>query len=221
MSGPGFWDERYAADPAAYGHEPNAFLAREARRIPAGGRVVALAEGYGRNALWLARCGHPVVAVDASAVAVRLLREAAAAEGLPVEAVQADLAAWFPPPCDAVVAIFAHLPPPLRARVHGAAWDALRPGGVVLIEAFTPAQLGRDSGGPKDPALLYTPELLAGDFPGASFEILAHASIDLDEGPFHQGAAEVVRLAARKPAGRSRGRRPGPLPGREAGRREF
>jgi hypothetical protein len=82
------------------------------------------------------------------------------------------------------------------------AGEALRPGGVVLIEAFTPAQLGRDSGGPKDPALLYTPELLAGDFPGASFEILAHASVDLDEGPFHQGAAEVVRLAARKPAGR-------------------
>ncbi len=199
MSGPGFWDERYAAHPDAYGRGPNAFLVREARRIPAGGRVVALAEGYGRNALWLARRGHPVVAVDASAVAVRLLRAAAAAEGLPVEAVQADLATWDPPPCDAVIAIFAHLPPVLRARVHGAAWEALRPGGVVLIEAFTPAQLARDSGGPKDPALLYSVALLAGDFPGAVLEVAREETVELDEGLFHRGEAEVVRIVARKP----------------------
>ena len=199
MSGPGFWDERYAAHPDAYGSDPSAFLVREARRIPAGGLVVALAEGYGRNAIWLARRGHPVVAVDASAVAVRLLRAAAAAEGLPVEAVQADLGAWAPPPCDAVVAVFAHFPPAVRARVHRAAWEALRPGGVVLIEAFTPAQLARDSGGPKDPAMLYTTALLAGDFPGALLEVSREETVELDEGLFHRGEAEVVRVVARKP----------------------
>jgi len=193
-----FWDERYAANPAAYGREPNAFLAQEAARLTPGGLVVALAEGYGRNALWLARRGYPVVAVDGSAVAVRLLRTAAEAEGLPIEAIHADLAAWNPPPCDGVVAIFAHFPPGLRERVHRGAWEALRPGGVVLIEAFAPGQLARDSGGPRDPAMLYTADLLAGDFPGASFEVLAHETVDLDEGPFHRGAAEVVRLAARK-----------------------
>lgn len=194
-----FWDERYAAYPDAYGRAPNAFLVREVPRLPPRGLVVALAEWYGRNALWLARRGHPVVAVDGSAVAVRLLRTAAAAEGLPIDAVHADLEAFAPPPCDGIVAIFAHFPPSLRTRVHGAAWGALRPGGIALIEAFAPGQLARDSGGPKDPALLYTTELLAGDFPGASFELLAHETIDLDEGPFHRGAAEVVQVAARKP----------------------
>jgi SAM-dependent methyltransferase len=195
-----FWDERYAAHPAAYGDEPNAFLASVADRLAPESEVVCLAEGQGRNALWLAGRGHRVTMVDASAVATAQARARAVAEGLSVTIVQADLAEWRPPACDAVVSIFAHLPPPVRQVSHAAAWDALRPGGLLLLEAFTPAQLARDTGGPRNPALLYTPALLRGDFPDAEVLLLAEQVVPVHEGPFHSGPADVVRLVARKPA---------------------
>lgn len=193
-----FWDARYEADPAAYGEQPNAFLTSVADRLPVGGVVVCLAEGQGRNALWLARRGHRVVLVDASPVAVAQAEDRAEREGLTVTAVCADLAHWQPPPCDAVVAIFAHLPPAVRRRAHRAAWDALRPGSRFVLESFTPAQLARDSGGPKDPTLLVTAADLRADFPDAAVEHLTEETVTLREGAFHAGPADVVRLLARK-----------------------
>jgi SAM-dependent methyltransferase len=190
-----FWNERWAEAVPAYGDAPNDFLAQTARAIPAGGHVVCLADGDGRNGAWLARQGFRGTGVDASEVAVARAN-ARAAQGY--TAVQGDLSSWEIPPCDGVVSIYAHFPPALRADVHARAWAALRPGGVFLIEAFQPAQLARSSGGPKDVAMLYTPELLRGDLPGARFEVLELATIQLAEGPYHIGPAEVLRGIARK-----------------------
>jgi SAM-dependent methyltransferase len=192
-----FWNARWGETLSAYGDLPNVFLAEEGHRIPPGGHVVCLADGDGRNGTWLAREGYTVTGVDASEVGVARAR-ARGVEGYRADV--ADLADWEVPACDGVVSIYAHFPPALRVRVHTRAWEALRPGGVVLLEAFQPAQLARSSGGPKDEAMLYTEELLRGDFPGARFEILETATIELAEGPYHIGPAEVVRMVARKPS---------------------
>ncbi len=203
-----FWDERYTEKPDAFGHEPNAHLAAVADRFPEGGTILLLGEGYGRNALWLARRGHPVVMVDGSEVAISLAREAAAAEGLPVEAVHADLANYTPPPCDGLVAICCHLPPALRAEVHARAFGALRPGGRFVLEAFTPAQLGRGTGGPDNAELLFGADALRRELPGAEFEQLEELEVHHDEGEYHAGEVAVVRMVARKPAGEDGGEWP-------------
>ncbi len=192
------WNDRYATHPAAYGEAPNAFLVEQAGRLPAGRRVICLAEGQGRNALFLARRGHAVLAVDSAEVAVAQLAARAEEEGLSLGAEVADLAAWQPPACGAVVAIYAHMPPPVRDAAYRRAWEALEPGGVFLLEAFTPAQLGRGSGGPPAEALLFGAETLRALLPEARFVVLEEREVELDEGPFHQGLAAVVRMAAVK-----------------------
>jgi SAM-dependent methyltransferase len=112
--------------------------------------------------------------------------------------VVADLAAFEPEPCDGVFAIFAHLPPPARERAYRRAWEALEPGGVFVLEAFTPDQLGRGTGGPPMRALLFGAADLEALLPEARFEILEERELELDEGPLHRGLAAVVRMVAVK-----------------------
>jgi SAM-dependent methyltransferase len=194
------WDQRFAARPDCYGTAPNAWLAENAGRIRARGRVLCLAEGQGRNALWLAQRGHRVTAVDLSAVALGQLRDRAAARGVELTTIEADLASWPAPEAqfDAVVLVFAHFPPAVRRRVHQLAEVALRPRGVVILESFSKYQLGLTSGGPKDAALLQSVEDLAADFTAVQIISLEEATIVLDEGPLHQGEAHVVRLLAER-----------------------
>jgi SAM-dependent methyltransferase len=192
-----FWNARWGEANPAYGDAPNAFLEAHAAALPAGGTVVCLADGDGRNGTWLAARGWDVLGVDSSAVGVAR----ALARGVPgYRTSVADLATWSFPPCDGVVSIYAHLPPPLRAEVHARAWAALRPGGVFLLEAFNPRQRARGltSGGPHDPALLFTLEQLRTDVPGARFEVLEEVETTLAEGDYHVGLAEVVRMVARR-----------------------
>ncbi len=192
-----FWNTRWSEPAPAYGDEPNAFLAASVAAFPAGGHLVCVADGDGRNGAWLARQGFRVTGVDGSEVGVA---RANARGAVGYEAVVGDLATWAFPPCDGIVSIYAHLPVPLRAEVHARAWAALRPGGVFLVEAFHPRQraLARTSGGPYDPALLYTLDQLRGDVPGAVFEVLEEAETVLAEGDYHVGVADVVRMIARK-----------------------
>lgn len=192
------WNLRYGEHDAVYGEQPNAFLASVAQRFPAGGRVLCLAEGQGRNALFLARRGHPVVAVDSADVAVAQLAAEAERAGLPVEAVVADLADFEPPSCAGVVAIYAHMAPALRATAYRRAWEALEPGGVFVLEAFTPAQLGRGSGGPPRLDFLFGAEDLRALLPEAEFVLLEECEVVLDEGRLHLGQAAVVRMVAVK-----------------------
>ncbi|ACJ00509.1 SAM-dependent methyltransferase [Rhodospirillum centenum] len=199
-----FWDERFATDGFVYGTEPNAFLTAQASLLAPGGRVLLPGDGEGRNGVWLAERGLEVLAVDSSAVGLAKAERLARERGVRIATAVADLAAWDWPEArfDAVVVIFLHLPPDCRARVHAAMARSLRPGGVLILETFRPAQLGRASGGPKDPALLYDADMLRRDFAGLEILLLEEADPALDEGPFHRGPAATVRLVARRPQGR-------------------
>ena len=190
-----FWDERYSGEGFAYGTQPNRWLEVQAGVIRPGGRVLSLGEGEGRNAVWLAEHGFSVDAVDASAVGLEKAQELAARRGVRIRTQVADLATYHPESgaYDALVLVFVHIPPNIRSLVHAAGARALRPGGVLIIEAFTHLQLGRPSGGPRQADLLYEVATVRSDFPGVDWLVLEEAEVELDEGPFHRGTAAVVR----------------------------
>lgn len=192
-----FWDERYRSDEYAYGREPNEFLRAEAHRI-APGRVLCLAEGEGRNAVYLAGLGHQVTAVDFSAAGLRKTERLAGEHGVSVTTVQADLATYEPEPgaFAGVVAIFAHLPEAVRKHVHGWVSRALAPGGVFLLEAYTPQQLAFGTGGPRDPAMLMTLAGLKAELSPLTLEIGREVEREIHEGAFHGGPSATVQVVA-------------------------
>jgi SAM-dependent methyltransferase len=204
MAGPEaeFWDRMYAGDAYRFGVEPNAFLASRASAIPKRARVLCIGDGEGRNGVWLARQGFRVTSLDQSPVAARKCAELAARAGVELDCVVGRLPGHALPEAafDAIVLIFVHLPPPLRQDVHAAALRALAPGGVVILEAFTPAQLGRRSGGARFVEALQTAKALAEDFAALEIRELAELETELDEGEGHRGPAAVVRLVAAKRA---------------------
>lgn len=205
MSQTNFWDARFAQDDYVYGREPNVFLAEHHLLFPKGARVLSLGEGEGRNAVFLARYGYDVTAVDASEEGLRKLSKLAAERGVLVsqrleDVTKAELgtARW-----DGIVNVFCHVPAADRQVLYGKIRQALKPGGVYLSEMFTPRQLAYQSGGPKDPDMLVEPEELRQAFelsPDVPFEIvlLEEEVVTLDEGPFHQGLGSVVRFIARR-----------------------
>jgi SAM-dependent methyltransferase len=195
------WDERYADAEFAYGTDPNGFLAAVACAIPPG-PVLCLAEGQGRNAVYLAELGHPVTAVDQSAVGLERARQLAQSRGVTVECVTADLAeyriaqgAW-----SGIVAIFMHLPPSLRAHVYRGAVAGLAPGGVLVVEAYTPRQLAFGTGGPKIAELLVPLADLRRELKGLEFLLAQEAEREVIEGRYHHGTAAVVQVLAKRPA---------------------
>ena len=195
------WNERYAEKDLAYGAEPNDFLKEVAGRIPAG-PVLCLAEGQGRNAVFLAGRGHEVLAVDQSPVGLQRARDLATERGVTIETRVSDLGAFaFEAERYAgIVSIWAHLPPDLRKVVHRKCVGSLMPGGVMVLEAYTPSQVGRGTGGPPDPALCMTAAGLRAELAGLEFEILAERERDVAEGTYHNGRSVVVQMLARKPA---------------------
>ena len=194
-----FWERRYSEPAYAYGTEPNGFLVEVAGRIPPG-PVLCLAEGEGRNAVWLAGRGHAVTAVDASAAGLAKAEALARIRAVRIETITADLAAFTisPESWSGIVAIFAHLPPPLRRAVHRAAAAGLAPGGVFVLEAFTPRQLEFGTGGPQNWELLYTIDELREDLAGLNLEIGRELERDVVEGSYHTGRAAVVQVLARR-----------------------
>jgi SAM-dependent methyltransferase len=195
-----FWDQNFSAACFKYGTAPNAFLVEQAHRLKPGSDVLVPGDGEGRNGVWLAQQGHRVTAMDGSAVGLAKAVSLAAGRGVVLQTVLGDLADWAPAPAsfDAVVVTFVHLPPAIRADAHRRLAAALRPGGLLLLEAFHPLQLQHSSGGPKDAAMLYSPELLRADFGDTLEEALAwQGEVTLDEGPGHQGKAHVTRWIGR------------------------
>ena len=194
------WDERFGQAEPVYGEHPNAYLRAQVFRLTPGGKVLVPGDGYGRNGLWLAKQGFQVSTVDLSPVGVERARKAAQAAGLAMTIEEADLATWTWPDSefDAVASIFLHLPPEVRPKIHARMLSALKPGGLLIIEAFTPAQLQNSSGGPKQVELLYTAEILRKDFAEADALELLEVEIDLDEGRLHRGRAAVVHGIFRK-----------------------
>ena len=198
--GPAFWDQRYGASDYVFGTEPNEFLRAQAGAI-AGGPVLCLAEGEGRNAVHLATLGHAVTAIDQSAVGLAKARQLAARRGVSLATWVGDIAdfALQPGAWGAIVSIFFHLPEAWRRPLHRRVVAGLRPGGVLLLECYTPAQLAYGTGGPKDAALLVTLAQLRAELAGLDFRIGREIERPVIEGSGHTGQAAVVQVVAVKP----------------------
>lgn len=198
------WDARYEPAPYAYGEAANAFLVAQAARLRPGMRALVPGDGEGRNGVWLAQQGLAVDTLDLSAQGVAKARRLAAARGVSVNATQADALAWRWPreAYDVVALIYLHLAADERRFVHGNALAALKPGGLLILEAFRPEQLAARAagarGGPRDARLLYSVADLSADFAGQDILELAEASAILEEGALHVGASEVVRAIVRR-----------------------
>jgi 2-polyprenyl-3-methyl-5-hydroxy-6-metoxy-1,4-benzoquinol methylase len=202
ITGPGaFWDARFGVRPYVYGTEPNAFLVRQRYILESGMNVLSIADGEGRNGVWMAQQGMRVSTVDASAEGVKKALRLALDRGVALNATCADLTTWVWPQqaFDAVVLVFLHLLPEQRQQIHQCIINALKPGGLLLMEVFRPQQLDHHSGGPRDAALLYTAAMLQDDFAALDILDLQEATPELDEGPFHQGPAATLQLVARRP----------------------
>ncbi len=191
-----FWNQRFSGSGYTYGTQPNAFLVSQKKYIKPGMNALAVADGEGRNGVWLAQQGLEVMSVDGSEVGLRKAQELAKHCGISICTEWADLTAWKWPEkkFDLVVAIFIHFPPEHRARMHKKMLGALKPGGVLIMEAFTPAQLQFKTGGPAVPEMLYTAEMLRKDFLEAEILQLEEALTELEEGAGHRGRASVVTL---------------------------
>lgn len=196
------WDERYAGGDFQFGEAPNRYLESLTPWLRPGMRALALGDGEGRNGAWLAGQGLAVTSLDWSPVASAKAAALAGARGVAMTTVTADAAAWTYPEAgfDLIAWIFLHLPPEDRAAAASGALRSLAPGGLLALECFSPAQQGRRSGGPKMPELLWTRAIVEQAFGGLEVLELLEGTVHLDEGPRHQGHAEVVRALLRKPA---------------------
>lgn len=196
------WDQRFDRDDYFYGTEPSQFLVAQAGRLQPGLRALAVAEGEGRNAVYLAERGLKVTAIDSSRVGLAKAQRLAAERAVHVDVQHADLGQWrwHPEAYDLVVAIFIQFAAPaLRATIFAGMQQTLAPGGLLLLHGFTPAQLAYGSGGPPCAEQLYTPELLRDAFAGMEILRLEAYELDLKEGSGHVGQAALIDLVAHKP----------------------
>lgn len=195
------WNERYREPGFAYGTQANDFLVEHAGRIPAGGRVLCLAEGEGRNAVFLAEQGYQVTGVDASVVGMAKARALAAERGVSIETITAGLEQFMiqAGQWDGVVSVFCHVPPAVRRVLHRQVVAGLKPGGVLILEAYTPDQIALGTGGPPVPELTMTLQVLKEELAGLNFEMARELERDVVEGRYHTGRGAVVQLLARKP----------------------
>jgi len=195
------WDQRFSEPGYKYGTAPNRFLAEQEPRLPAGSRVLLPGDGEGRNSVWLAERGHQVLAVDNSQVGLDKALALASSRSVTITTLNADLAAWAPPPatCAAVVLIYVHLPSDFRAAAHRRLADALAPGGWLILESFHPRQLTYQSGGPRDVDMLSDLATIRADFAGLLEEVQGwEGEVELDEGDGHRGPAFVTRYVGRR-----------------------
>lgn len=201
MTKPNPWDERYAGSDYLYGTEPNAFLRAQVETLPNGGQILCLAEGEGRNAVFLAAQGHRVTGVDGSSIGLAKAQQLAAERGVHLETIVADLGQWDlgHERWHGIVSIWAHLPEPLRRDLHPRIGRALRPGGVLLVEHYHPNQVDYGTGGPPDPTFMLT--LLELDQTFGSWERLHgfEGERHVDEGGGHCGKSFVTQASYRKP----------------------
>lgn len=199
-----FWDERYRGGDFAFGTAPNAFLASQAQYLKPGLRAFVPGDGQGRNGVWLAQQGLIVESVDISPIGVAASKELAKARGVEINAMVGDLLDWNWPlrRYDLVASLYLHFLDFDRPRLHQAMLNALKPGGILILEAFSVDQLefqkSHSSGGPKTADMLYSEAKLAADFVDASILLMEKATVVLSEGHRHQGPAAVMRAVVQK-----------------------
>lgn len=193
------WDERYSADEYAYGKAPNRFLEENFSSIPKG-KVLSLAEGEGRNAVFLAKQGYSVTAVDGSSVGLKKAEKLAAENNVRIECIQADLAEfdlgqnkW-----EGIVSIYCPLPSVVRKEIYKKVILALKQNGVFFLEAYTPDQIGKGTGGGSDADTMQSKQSLSAELAGLEFKHLIELEREVVEGIYHTGLGSVVQMIAMK-----------------------
>jgi SAM-dependent methyltransferase len=197
------WNARFAGEEYHFGRAPNAFLASQRALLKPGMAALALADGEGRNGVFLAELGLDVLSVDFSPVGVEKTCRLAASRGVKLRAECVDVFAWRWPEAafDVVAAIFIQFADPARRRhLFAAIRRAVKPGGLLVLEGYHPNQVGRGTGGPPQPDNLYTAQMLREAFGDWEILDLAERETVLNEGRAHVGPSVVVDLVARKPA---------------------
>ena len=191
-----FWNQRYAAPEFAYGTAPNDFLVAQQPRMAPGGQVLCVADGEGRNGVWLAQQGYDVTSVDLAEQGMAKAAALARERGVGLRTAVADVtqfdlgtARW-----DAIVSIFLHLPRALRQAFHARCLAALKPGGVLILEVYGDLQSGRGTGGPREPELLPAYADVAADFAQAELLHAWAGERAVLEGRFHTGPGYVLQF---------------------------
>jgi SAM-dependent methyltransferase len=192
------WDDRYADSDYLFGTAPNDFLKSVAERLPPNSRILCMADGEGRNGVYLATLGHKVTALDQSRVGLEKAKKLAKQKQVSIETIKADLAeydlgveSW-----DCIVSIFFHIPSSVRAHIYPRIITALKPGGILMLESYTPEQLNHGTGGPPIAELMLTKDELAQYFSEMNLEHLQELEREVIEGTGHTGLASVVQLLA-------------------------
>ncbi|MFG6105373.1 class I SAM-dependent methyltransferase [Leptothoe sp. EHU-05/26/07-4] len=198
MSNQTFWNERYITEKYLYGKEANTFLVENVDLLS--GPVLSLSEGEGRNAVFMASQGLNVLGVDCSEVGLEKAQLLAKSKGVAIETEVADLAHYQPKEhhYGSVVSISAHLPSHIRLRLYPLVEAALKPNGIVLLEAYSENQLAKDTGGPKDIDMLMSVAKLRQEFPNLTPILAQELEREVCEGDGHTGLASVVQFIARK-----------------------
>jgi SAM-dependent methyltransferase len=195
------WNDRYAGADFLFGEEPNAFLKSAAHYLVAGQSVLCVADGEGRNSVWLAQCGLSVTAFDFAPNAVAKARRLASVRGVSVDHQVADMESWkfVPNSIDALVAIFIQfLAPEIRSAAFTRMQSAVKPGGIFLLEGYTPKQLEYGTGGPGAVENLYTRDWVMRTFCDWQILQLREYDAELSEGTRHTGMSALIDLVARK-----------------------
>jgi SAM-dependent methyltransferase len=195
------WEARFAAPGYHFGTEPNAFLKSKVGLLKQGVKALSIADGEGRNGVFLAEQGLDVTTMDFSPTAIAKALALAKERGVVIRAEQADLDTWRWPvgEFDVLAAIFFQFcAPPLRARVFDNIKRALKPGGLLLMEGYTPKQREYKTGGPAEVENLYTRELLEKSFADFSSVEIEEYDKEIHEGPGHGGMSALIDLVGRK-----------------------
>ena len=194
------WDQRYDRPDYLFGTRPADFLVNQAEQIPAGSNILCVADGEGRNSVYLAQLGHKVTAFDASNVALAKARKLALSKDVSVTFELSSIEDWdWSNSYDVVVAIFIQFAPPhLREEVFKNMIKAMRPGGLILLHGYTPRQVEYGTGGPPQVEHMYTKDLLQSAFAELELLRLEDYEAEIDEGEGHSGRSALIDLVARK-----------------------
>lgn len=193
------WHERFSAEEYVYGKEPNAFVVEAAKDLPKG-KVLCIAEGEGRNAVYLASLGHDVTAWDYAQAGLDKTQQLATENGVTVKTELHDLAdvEWKSGQWDAIVHIFGHLPPDVMERTMAGVQQSLKVGGFYVSELYTKEQLRYGTGGPRDATMLAEPADILQKFKGYFIKHFRVGEVTREEGQLHTGQAHVVQSIFQK-----------------------
>ncbi len=193
------WNDRYTSEEFVYGKEPNEFFKEELDKLSPG-KLLLPAEGEGRNAVYAAKAGWDVTCFDWSDEGKRKAEKFAAEAGVKINYIVSDVTGfeYGESEYDAVALVYVHLPEEEREVLHSKVVKCLKPGGKLIFTAYDKTQLGKTSGGPKDITLLYSLEQIVEDFIDLEFSVFAKETVELNEGPLHQGLADVIKFSGVK-----------------------